>query len=184
MELNGKPTEAEAQQTVGLTLEEFLPYRLTTVSSEVGRGLARLYATRFGLTVSEWRVIAVIGRCPGASAQTVCNMTAMDKVRVSRAVSRLMGARRVHRQTDPEDRRRSKLYLSDEGAEIYNQIVPAARAFEAQLLDDFTPEEAKTLDQLLEKLRRRMGQLSANGAASNKAEQPAQEVGETPASGA
>lgn len=163
-ELNGKLSEAEAQQVTGLTLEDFLPYQLTIVSNVVGRGLARLSAARFGLTASEWRVIAVVGRSPGASAQTVCKMTAMDKVRVSRAVSRLLDAGRIHRRTDPQDRRRSKLYLSDDGAAIYDQIVPAARAYEAKLLETFTAEEASTLEQLLGKLRRRTQQLGEGGA--------------------
>ena len=182
-ELNGKLSEAEAQEASGLTLEDFLPYQLTVVSNVVGRGLARLSAARFGLTAAEWRVLAVVGRCPGASAQTVCSMTAMDKVRVSRAVSRLLESNRILRRTDPDDRRRSKLFLSDDGALIYNQIVPAARAYEAKLLETFTAEEADTLEQLLDKLRRRMHQLGEGDAGALNGGHAPLAVESTPSSG-
>ena len=108
--------------------------RLATLSNLVSRGLARLYSVRFGLTISDWRVLAVISRYPGVSSNAVCELAAMDKVRVSRAVSRLLELERIERNSDKRDRRRSKLYATEEGLEIYAQVVPVARAYEAKLL--------------------------------------------------
>ena len=73
-----------------IALESFLPYQLSVIASRVSRGLARLYAVRFDLTVPEWRIMTVLGRFPGVSANEVCELTAMDKVRVSRGVARLL----------------------------------------------------------------------------------------------
>ncbi len=64
------------------------------------------YAERHDLSVTEWRVIAVLGRYPGISANEVAERTAMDKVAVSRAVNRLLGAGRIKRDTHGDDRRR------------------------------------------------------------------------------
>ncbi len=75
-----------------LDLEEFLPYRLSVLSNTISSAIAGAYASRFGLTVPEWRIIAVFGRFPGLSAREVAEKTAMDKVAVSRAVSRLRAA--------------------------------------------------------------------------------------------
>ena len=52
-------------------LESFLPYQLSVIASRVSRGLARLYAVRFDLTVPEWRIMTVLGRFPGVSANEV-----------------------------------------------------------------------------------------------------------------
>ena len=48
-----------------LDLEHFLPYRLSVLSNRISGAIAREYSTRFALTVTEWRVMAVLGRYPG-----------------------------------------------------------------------------------------------------------------------
>ena len=73
-----------------LELKNFLPYRLSVLSNRISSSIAREYSQRFGLGVTEWRVIAVLGRYPDLSAGEVAARTAMDKVAVSRAVARLL----------------------------------------------------------------------------------------------
>src|SRR3546814_9508084 len=71
-----------------LTLERFLPYRLSVITNRISGALSRHYAARFGISIPEWRVIANLGRYPGLSANQVAERSAMDKVTVSRAVAR------------------------------------------------------------------------------------------------
>ena len=70
-------------------LERFLPYRLSLLSNTVSEGIATAYRKQHGLSVTEWRVVAVLGRFPGQTASEIVKRTAMDKVSVSRAVKRL-----------------------------------------------------------------------------------------------
>ena len=83
-----------------LILEDYLPYRLSVLSNTVSRALARLYEQRFGLTVAEWRIMAVLARFGPLSANAVCDRTAMDKVQVSRAVARAVDGGLVDRGID------------------------------------------------------------------------------------
>jgi DNA-binding MarR family transcriptional regulator len=135
-----------------LDLDHFLPYRLSVLSNRLSQAIARHYETRFGLSVTEWRVMAVLGLEPGLSASEVAERTAMDKVAVSRAVNALLGDDRLERQFHGNDRRRSILRLSEAGQAIYDAIVPMALGFEAVLLADLTAEEREQLDRLLHKL--------------------------------
>ena len=144
-----------AQASATLALEHFLPYRLAVLSFRVSRGIARVYAERFGLTIPEWRVLAVLGRYPGISANEVAERSAMDKVMVSRAVARLLEAELLKRRTDAADRRRSALALSARGAAVYAEVVPQALALEAAVLAALTPAEAAAFDRLLDKLLER-----------------------------
>lgn len=136
----------------GLDLEHFLPYRLSVLSNRVSGAIARMYSERFGLGVTEWRVMAVLGRYPGLSAGEVAQRTAMDKVAVSRAVAGLVDAGRVERQTHDEDRRRSVLRLSAAGRAIFDEVAPLAMAFERRLLDGMAPSERDVLFGLLDRL--------------------------------
>src|SRR5512135_1360836 len=102
-----KPSPRERAATDGLILEEFLPYRLSVLMLRISNAIARSYERRFRLTVPEWRGMAVLGRFGPLSANGVAEKTQMDKVRVSRAVARLVSAGRVSRRVDPGDRRRT-----------------------------------------------------------------------------
>src|SRR4051812_16669627 len=98
-----------------LELDRFLPYRLSVLSNRISQDIARLYAERFALGVTEWRVMAVLGRYPDLSANEVAERTAMDKVAVSRAVASLLRDGRIKRRIHGDDRRRSVLALSAKG---------------------------------------------------------------------
>ncbi|HEY4559686.1 MAG TPA: MarR family winged helix-turn-helix transcriptional regulator [Lysobacter sp.] len=135
-----------------LDLEHFLPYRLSVLSNRVSGAIARVYSERFGLGVTEWRVMAVVGRYPGLSAGEVAQRTAMDKVAVSRAVAGLVEADRIERETHGDDRRRSVLRLSATGRAVYDEIAPLALAFEQRLLDGMPADERDALFRLLDRL--------------------------------
>ena len=135
-----------------LELERFLPYRLSVLSNRLSNAIARCYDTRFQLSVTEWRVIAVLGRFPGLSANEVAERTAMDKVAVSRAVARLLESGRLQRDLHEGDRRRSVLELSEAGYAIFDAVVPLALDYERALLEALDPAERETLQRLLDKL--------------------------------
>jgi DNA-binding MarR family transcriptional regulator len=132
-----------------LELDRFLPYRLSVLSNTVSTAIAGAYQQRFGLTIPEWRVMAVLAMNPGLSAAEVAQRTAMDKVAVSRAVTSLLKQRRIARQMARADRRRSLLQLSPAGRRVYAQVVPFALAYERALIEPLSAKERATLDRAI-----------------------------------
>lgn len=135
-----------------LDLEHFLPYRLSVLANRVSRGFGRLYQEKYDLKLPEWRVMAVLGRRPNISASMVTELTAMDKVAISRAVARLEQMGRVIVATDKADGRRQILCLSDIGKAIYREIMPTAKSVEAALIEGIAAEDLAVLDRLLTRL--------------------------------
>ncbi len=140
-----------------LILEKFMPYRLARLSSTVSTTIARAYDKEFGLSIPEWRVIAILGRFPGLSAVEVAEQTFLDKVAVSRAVTKLIKSGRIDRQFADADRRRSILNLSDKGREVHDGVAKLALKFEDDLMDGLNAAEIEQFnavtDKLLEKAR-------------------------------
>jgi DNA-binding MarR family transcriptional regulator len=135
-----------------LFLEHFLPYRLSVLSNTVSGRIAKSYEARFQLTVAEWRVMAVLGRFPGLTAAEVTERTAMDKVQVSRAVARLKQTHRIEQRAVEGDRRARHLFLTDQGHEVYAEIVPLALDYERRFASGLNAAERAQLDRLLDKL--------------------------------
>jgi DNA-binding MarR family transcriptional regulator len=155
-EKNGKPS-VDGER---LELDGFMPYRLSVAQQEVSRTIAKVYARKHGLMRHDWRVMAALGDAQPLSANEVCQRTNMDKVQVSRAIARLKNKGLVSQHQDLEDRRRSVLQFTGQGEAIYRDIVPAARAREADLLSALSEAEQQQLGQLIDKLYRRARDLN------------------------
>ena len=141
------------------TLEDFIPYRLAVVAKSVSTAFSKTYAERFGITIPQWRVLAAIGREPHCTASGIVEHAAMDKVQVSRAVSGLIKIGLVTSQPDEKDRRNSVLSFTREGRAIYDQVVPAGRAFEEKLMSVMSEKDLIDLKRLLDKLSQQAKQL-------------------------
>jgi DNA-binding MarR family transcriptional regulator len=144
-----------------LKLDRFVPYRLSVLANTISRALALGYAERFGLTIPQWRIVAVLGHDPDLSAVEVAKRTVMDKVSVSRAVTALESDGRLIRRVDSSDRRRSLLRLSAAGRAVYREIVPLARSYEMQLLSTLTASERSAFNDLLTRLTQQASALNA-----------------------
>lgn len=145
--------------TEELILENFLPYRLAVLSHTVSTTIAQVYEERFNLSIPEWRVIAILGRYPGLSAVEVAERTVMDKVAVSRAVTKLLKNGRIDRQFADADRRRSILNLSEEGRRVHDEVAPLALQFERDLLQGLDAEDTAKLDVIMDCLLARARML-------------------------
>jgi len=129
------------------------------LTNRVSDAIARHYSERFGLSIPEWRVMAVLGQTPGLSASEVAARTAMDKVQVSRAAASLLRTKRIARAGDAKDGRVTRLSLTKQGTSIYDEIVPLALHLESVFLAALTPAERATLSALMNKLARQVDGL-------------------------
>jgi DNA-binding MarR family transcriptional regulator len=135
-----------------LRLRGFLPYRLSIAANAVSRVIAAAYEQRFGLSVPEWRLIAVLHEHGSCTQQDLVGLTLMDKVAVSRAAIALAKRRLVDRTPDANDGRARHLQLSKSGQELHRRIAPAALNYEAELLASFSTSEIAALREMLERL--------------------------------
>ncbi len=135
-----------------LQLEGFLPYRLSILTNRISSTIAQAYSQQFGLTIPQWRVMAVLGETAGLSANEVAQRTAMDKVAVSRAVASLEKNGRLDRKLTAKDKRRSILRLTTKGRRVYTQIIPLALAFEKKLTQSLSRSEQQQFDRLINKI--------------------------------
>jgi len=140
------------KQTSLLTLERYLPYRLSILSNRISTLVAQSYKDRFGLSITEWRIMAVLGEYPGASADEISSKTQIEKSLISRAISKLLKRNLIQRQISKEDKRRSQIELSVMGYDVYSQIVPLSLEYEQKLLGCLSQQEQSDLSNLIDRL--------------------------------
>ncbi len=108
-------TSDRTRNRESLRLGRFLPYHLAITADIVSGELAATLHQVTKLSMTEWRIMAVIGSFAPLSTKTVAAYTTVNKVRVSRAVSRLVQLGYVTRAIDPVDNRLLKLDFSAKG---------------------------------------------------------------------
>ena len=139
-------------ENVQLRLEHFLPYRLSILTNKISASIADTYRGKFGLSITEWRIMAVLGEYPKISADEVSIKTQIEKSILSRAIAKLLLRKLIEREFSKTDRRRSILTLTASGMSVYEEVVPLALQYESQLLKCFSKRECEQFSLLLERL--------------------------------
>jgi DNA-binding MarR family transcriptional regulator len=139
----------------------FLPYLLSITSNAVSGRIAQEYRSQFGLSVPEWRVMAVLGDSGPLTQRELTGLTLMDKVAVNRACKVLEVRDLISRRPNTLDGRSHLLELTASGREMHGQIMPLAVTMEGRLFSVLSSEEREQLRALLERVRGRVGDLDA-----------------------
>ena len=164
-----EPDPASDAANIDLDLERFLPYRLSVLTNTISEGLARRYRKHYPLSVTEWRILAVLGRFPGLAAREVCERTAMDKVAISRGVRSLTEKGLLERRRDRKDRRRQRLFIAPgRGERVLRSVVPVALEYERQLLAALSGRDLECLSGIMETLQRHSEALEAERLAAGE----------------
>ena len=132
--------------------EEFLLFRLSSVSRGIANACAAVYLTEFGITVPEWRLMAQIGRFGSISAKDVAEKIAMDRVAISRAAGKCLAAALIVETPSVSDRRSKVLSFTAKGEALYKAIIPRACHMANLIESGLSKAEAKLLKRLLDKL--------------------------------
>lgn len=135
-----------------LKLNQFLPYRLSIASNRVSAAVATAYEALFGLSIPQWRLIAVIAQGASVTQQALGAATQMDKVTVSRAATALVERGLVKRAPHPGDQRSHLLSLSTAGQALYDAVAPKALALEAQIFGGFSSAEVAQFSAMLARI--------------------------------
>lgn len=133
-------------------LSEFLPYRLAVLTERVSRRLSVEYERTHGLSVAEWRVLVHLRRSKAVSVRDIHNCVNLEKPRVSRAVTRLESIGLVKKMQSVGDRRLVVISLTEKGSTAVEEILPAAKAVQAMLVDGVGLDEIEGFCGVMEKL--------------------------------
>ena len=114
--------------TADFNLTEFLPYQLSVASNALSNRIAQVYRREFGLKITEWRVMAMLGDAGALTQRELTSRTLMDKVAVNRACKVLETRGLARRRPNENDGRSHMLELTEEGWSMHGEIIPQARA--------------------------------------------------------
>lgn len=151
-EASAASSAADAPVVPKIRLDDFIPYRISVLANSYNLGTARILRTRLGMALREWRVLGQLNEWGPMSVVELSEKTAMDKARVSRAVTSLVEAGYV-RRASPSGPRRAPLQLTASGQKVLAELVPIIQRRAATLVSPLTEQERSMLLSMLNKLQ-------------------------------
>lgn len=136
----------------GFDLADFLPYLLNQAAEATSRAFQEEYRRSHGMTRTQWRVLANLGKFGAMTAAGICRISHIEKTKVSRAVAALEGRGHLARAADPDDGRAERLSLTPAGRAVFADLGARALAHDRALRAALGPEDAAALDRALRRL--------------------------------
>lgn len=132
--------------------EETVFFKLVRVVNLTARPFRQSVGREHQLTLNEWRAMVLIAAQPGLTATRLTALTGLDKMAVSRALAGLQRQKRLRRQEDPADQRRSRLHLSRTGKALFDIVNAQARERESRLFAALSMDDLQQLNATLDRL--------------------------------
>ena len=134
-------------------IRDLLSYQVHMVANLLSRGAELRYRREFGVSLWEWRTIALLGASEQAlSLGHLARAAGIDKSQMSRVVSGLAKRRVVLREAHPGDGRGVHLTLTRTGRKLYDGLIRAAAQRDSALRNCLSASEKDVFERVLAKL--------------------------------
>lgn len=143
----------------GISLDDFLPYLLNRISNRLNSDLSD-DLRRMGLTLPDWRVLAVLHVRDGRTLGELSVYTVIEQSTLSRIVVRMARAGYVERRPAEHDGRIVQVLLAPAGREAFARILPVAMRHYRRAVQGLGEDE---LGQLIATLHRILGNIRSSG---------------------
>lgn len=135
-----------------LPLHQFLTYRMSRVQAKLNAQATRILREASGITLTQWRIIALVGAAGQTRMSQLAREAALDKGLLSRNLKGLIEGGVIRSRADENDHRAQVLALSPKGIEIFDRTLPVSRERQRNLRSELTEQELHVFRRVLDKL--------------------------------
>jgi DNA-binding MarR family transcriptional regulator len=153
------PWSKLSRSGASLNIEDFLTFRLTRLSNALRTNMTKRYLEEFGLSLPEWRLLALVTRFSPLRFSELTSRSSMDKGQVSRTLRIMTKAgltkmKALKRGTAYAEALAAPVIVSvtPKGKALYKAVLPTAQRRQAEILMTLSDGERTALYQTLDKL--------------------------------
>jgi len=127
--------------------------RLSAVARMLRQEFDRAVA-ELGITRSQWTMIVVVARRPGATQREIAEVLDVSEASAGRLIDRLCADGLLERHEHPDDRRARVVSVTEKARPLLDKLSELGRSNERRVFRDFSETELESLSDLLDKLYR------------------------------
>ncbi len=147
-----EPNESPAGSLDDLPLQNFLTYRLLTLTNRLNRQATKILSREADLRLPEWRCMGLLLANGPISVARMAELSAMDKGLISRSLGSLTDKGFVLTMRPQDDRRTVVASLTKTGERQAKKILPVMRKRQRHLLAALSPEDRAATYRIIDQL--------------------------------
>ncbi|MTD40881.1 MarR family transcriptional regulator [Erwinia sp. CPCC 100877] len=101
------------------------------------------------ITKPQYAVMRSIAENPGIEQVALIDVAASTKATLAEMLSRMEARGLVRRESDPRDKRRRFIWLTEEGEKLLQQAQPKGSTVDEEFLNKLTPKQQELFSQLI-----------------------------------
>jgi DNA-binding MarR family transcriptional regulator len=121
-------------------MQEYLGLLIAAVRSRI-KQVVLAQVAQFGLAPQQFWTLIALRESPGQSQAQLAGRVRADAPTVSRTLAVLLERRLVRSEPDPDDRRRSRVFLTAAGARLADELSRVASEVRASVVDGMSEGE-------------------------------------------
>jgi len=148
-------TRTKPKSTNRSLFDDFLPHLITRLAYQLNNDLVEKLR-RQGITVTRWRILAVLAMGDGISITEVIDRAMMQQSALSRALMNMEAEGYVRRVLRRADARYVEVFLTQKGRALFDSLNIVVRRRQKRLLQGFSPRERAAAFEVIRRLSRNM----------------------------
>ncbi|MES2495721.1 MAG: MarR family winged helix-turn-helix transcriptional regulator [Pseudomonadota bacterium] len=148
-----------ADQVLGL--EDSALVLLVWLGNKLTASGSATYRRHFGISITEFRIIALLAEEPDITGQRFCEVIGIDPGAASRALNALKARKLVANRADDANPAYRRWSLTSEGTALFDRTLPFARERSRILLEGIAEDQRAVLLDLLHRMLGRTDALFA-----------------------
>jgi DNA-binding MarR family transcriptional regulator len=154
-----KHSNASGETVKIIDLDHYLPFLIVSISNNLYRSASRYYQSRFGIGVTEWRVLTALAAAPNSTANRLCEIGRLDKAAASRSLKVLESSGHVAIARHKSDARKRIVAFTPAGRSLYEELIAVAKNRQERVAAGLTAQETDMLIALLTRVRANSAKL-------------------------
>ena len=141
-------------------LDTAVGYAIGHTAHRLKMGLRRAFtAAGHDVTPEQWVVLYRLYESQGLTQVELGERTVKDKTSITRILDRLENKVLAERRRDANDRRSQRIFLTPDGRNLVEKLVPLVRAYAAEAFADVPAEDRDHLRRILANIETRLDAL-------------------------
>jgi DNA-binding MarR family transcriptional regulator len=128
---------------------ELFPYLLNRVTGRINQ-LWLKQLREHGLTIGRWQVMCVLYRFDGTRVGTIADLSGTEQPAISRVIDQMERDGLVQRRPALDDSRAVEVWITAAGRKLYDELLPEADAFVANLTRNLSQQDIDRVTRVIE----------------------------------
>lgn len=135
---------------------------LIVVTAQVMRNSADQWLKKYDVTMEQLHVLKRMDLDSGQTQNNLCNLTGKSAANITRLLDRLENKKYVIRRKNPEDRRASLVFLTEEGNRLREEVLDGFDTMRGELLADIDVTKRGHAMEVLAAIKNRIESVTEN----------------------